>query len=90
MFTCVLNELEFHEPAFVEFAQFPIYNGRMADEWNEGLRCPKCRKTGKASLSQGDGDGVPTARSVPDGFKIINTEHGPTFRCGDCDVEVDP
>jgi hypothetical protein len=62
----------------------------MADEWNERLRCPNCRKTGVASLSQGDGDDVPTAQGVPDGFKIINTEYGLTFRCEDCDVEVDP
>jgi hypothetical protein len=43
-----------------------------------------------ASLFQGDGDDVPIAQNVPDGFKIVNTEFGLTFRCGDCDVEVDP
>jgi hypothetical protein len=62
----------------------------MIDEWNEKLRCPNCRKTGMASLSQGDGDDTPTAQSVPGGFKVFNTQHGPTFRCENCDVEVDP
>jgi hypothetical protein len=51
-----------------------------ADEWNEQLRCPKCRKTGIASLSQGQRDDIPTVQGVvPDGFKVIQTQYGPDF-----------
>ena len=59
----------------------------MKDEWNERLRCPKCGKSGTASLSQDNGD-TPSIQLVPDGFKIVDTEHGPDFRCADCDVAV--
>jgi hypothetical protein len=62
----------------------------MTDEWNEKLRCPICRKTGMASLSQGDGDETPTFRCVPEGFKVVETEHGGNFFCAVCDVAVDP
>jgi hypothetical protein len=63
---------------------------RMTEEWNEKLRCPSCRKTGVASLSQGERDNMPTVRCVPDGFKAVQTEYGPDFRCGTCDIAVDP
>jgi hypothetical protein len=61
----------------------------MTDEWNESLRCPRCGKTGMASLSQVDAD-TPTVHSVPDGFEVITTMHGPDFRCATCNVEVVP
>jgi hypothetical protein len=62
----------------------------MSDEWNEKLQCPKCGKTGMASLSQGDTD-VPTVNSVPDGFKVITTLHGgPDFQCTTCNVPAVP
>jgi hypothetical protein len=70
--------------------RFALNLPAMTDEWNEKLRCPSCGKTGMASLSQGDRDDMPTVHSVPDGFKAVQTEYGPDFRCGACDVPVDP
>ena len=61
----------------------------MKDMWNENLRCPNCGKIGRASLSQDNGD-TPSIQLVPAGFKIVDTEHGPNFRCADCDVAVKP
>ena len=61
----------------------------MKDQWNETLRCPVCDKTGRASLSQDNGD-TPTIQLVPDGFKVVSTRHGPDFYCGVCDVAVKP
>ena len=60
----------------------------MKEEWYEYLRCPNCGKTGKASLSQGNGR--PTVLCAPDGFKVIANQYGPNFRCTSCDVEVKP
>jgi hypothetical protein len=62
----------------------------MIDQWNEKLRCPNCGNTGMASLSQGKSDDTPTIQSVPDGFKVIQTQYGPDFHCGTCNVAVDP
>jgi hypothetical protein len=61
----------------------------MDNEWNEKLRCPKCRKTGIASLVL-EGDAMIIVQAIPDGFKVVDTRFGPTFHCGDCDVEVAP
>lgn len=68
-------------------AKRPYYSA-MTDEWNEKLRCPKCGKTGIASLSQGCD--ISIVQSVPDGFKVIQTEFGPNFRCATCNVAVEP
>ena len=62
----------------------------MTDHWTENLRCPKCRNTGIASLSQGEEDDTPTVQVVPEGFKSVTTQYGPDFRCGACDVAVEP
>jgi hypothetical protein len=40
------------------------YVRRMIDDWNEKLRCPMCRKTAMASLSQAEGDDTPTVKFV--------------------------
>jgi hypothetical protein len=61
----------------------------MKDKWNESIRCPTCGKTGRASLSQDSSD-TPTIQLTPDGFKGVNTEDGPNFRCAACDVAVKP
>ena len=61
----------------------------MKDEWNENLRCPTCGKTGKAGLSQDNGD-APAVDLVPAGFKIVETEDGPNFHCESCEVAVEP
>ena len=74
----------------MEFPEFGVYIGLMTDEWSEQLRCPQCRKTGMASLSQGEDHQTPTALSVPDGFKIVQTEYGPNFQCETCNVAVLP
>jgi ribosomal protein S27AE len=62
----------------------------MTDEWNEELRCPECGKTGMARLSHPKGDQAPTVQKVPDGFKVISTQHGPDFHCGTCNIAVAP
>jgi hypothetical protein len=67
------------------------------DQRTENLRCPKCRKTGNAELSQAndrayydDGDRITRVESLPDGFKIIQLEYGIDFCCVSCDVPVAP
>jgi len=90
------------EPGLGKGASTPYWNGfrtqefwrfrqavAMKDQWNETLRCPVCDKTGRASLSQDNGD-TPTIQLVPDGFKVVSTRHGPDFYCGVCDVAVKP
>jgi len=57
---------------------------------NETLRCPECSKTGMASLSQANGDDMPTVLSITNGFKAVQTEYGPDFRCGACNIAVEP
>jgi hypothetical protein len=59
------------------------------DEWDEKLRCPKCSKTGVASLSQDDNADTPTVQLVPNGFKVLQTEFGPDFYCETCDIAVE-
>jgi hypothetical protein len=62
----------------------------MTDQWNENLRCPQCHKTGMAGLSQIKGAQVPTVDLVPAGFKVVQSQYGPDFHCGTCDVPVLP
>ena len=71
------------------FPAFGIYIGLMTEEWNEQLRCPHCRKRDIASLSQARTH-ASTVLSVPDGFKIAQTEYGPDFQCATCGTAVDP
>jgi hypothetical protein len=42
------------------------------------------------SLSQANGDNMPTVLSIADGFMQVQTEYGPDFRCRTCDIAVDP
>jgi hypothetical protein len=74
----------------MEIPHCSVHIVRMIEEWDEKLRCPSCRKTGVASLSQGERDNMPTVQSLSDGFRAVQTEYGPDFRCGTCDVAVDP
>jgi hypothetical protein len=60
----------------------------MTDQWNEELRCPQCLNTGMASLSHFEGAEVPTVDLVTVGFEAVQTEYGPGFRCGTCNVPV--
>ena len=52
----------------------------MINDWYEKIRCPKCGKTGMATLSQNSGD-APVIERVPDGFKVVITKAGPDFHC---------
>ena len=60
----------------------------MTDKWDEHLRCPQCRITGMASLSHLEGAETPIVDFVTAGFKAVQTEYGPDFHCGACNVPV--
>jgi hypothetical protein len=62
----------------------------ITDQWSKKLRCPLCRNTGTARLSQFNGAQKPTVDGVPDGFRVIQTEYGSDFRCADCNVPAAP
>lgn len=62
----------------------------MIDQWTEQLTCPQCRNVGMASLSHPEGADVPNVEGVPDGFKAVQTDYGPNFYCGDCDIPAAP
>jgi predicted RNA-binding Zn-ribbon protein involved in translation (DUF1610 family) len=62
----------------------------MTDQWTEKLQCPKCRKVGMAGLFQPDDQDKPTIDSLPEGFKVIETEHGIDFHCETCGVAAAP
>jgi hypothetical protein len=62
----------------------------MIDQRDEELRCPQCSNTGTASLSQPKDTEMPTVEGVTDGFKAVQTEYGPNFHCGVCDIPVLP
>jgi hypothetical protein len=62
----------------------------MTDQWNEQLQCPQCRQTGMVSLTQSRDWAIPTVARVTDGFKAVQTEYGPTFHCGACDIPAMP
>jgi hypothetical protein len=59
----------------------------MRDQWTEKLVCPKCRKTGVAELSQTDDVSWDIrADSVPEGFNVVQVEHGIEFQCASCNI----
>jgi DNA-directed RNA polymerase subunit RPC12/RpoP len=62
----------------------------MDDQWSERLRCPKCSETGMVSLTLPERAEIPKVNDIAAGFKVVQTQHGPSFRCENCDVEVDP
>jgi hypothetical protein len=74
----------------VEFPPWWVHTGRMIDQWIEQLRCPRCNRIGMASLSQVESDQSPTVLTVPVGFKVAQTEYGPDFHCGTCNVAAAP
>jgi hypothetical protein len=61
----------------------------MTDQWKERIGCPRCRTTGSASLTQSEGEYMPTA-TVSDGFKVAKGEYGPIFRCDTCEARLEP
>jgi hypothetical protein len=62
----------------------------LRDQWKERLRCPMCRRSGWASLSQGNEANAPTIDEVSEGFRAETTAQGLTFLCVACAVEVVP
>ncbi|MFY9955092.1 hypothetical protein [Bradyrhizobium sp.] len=65
---------------------------RMArDRWVEVLRCPDCRRTGKAQLSAEDKYSREfEVDSLPTGFKVCEPMMGGTFYCISCGIPVEP
>ena len=61
----------------------------MIEDWYEKLRCPKCGKTGMATVGQPQGKKTPAAEFVPDGFKVVRTRNGPDFHCETCRIAVE-
>jgi hypothetical protein len=61
----------------------------MTDQWAEKLRCSSCANIGIVTLSQGDGDRMPTVLYRPNGFGIVQTEYGPDFLCETCNVPAE-
>jgi hypothetical protein len=61
----------------------------MTDNWTEQLHCPKCGKTGLASISQ-DGTNMPIVEAVPAGFDVVSTRLGSDFHCSTCEIVVKP
>jgi hypothetical protein len=61
---------------------------RLIDQWSENLKCIACKNVGIGTLSQGEGDLMPTVLSTPNGFKVIRTEYGPDFYCETCNIPV--
>ena len=59
-----------------------------ADHWAEVLRCPQCKKTGTAELSETGGSDL-KVDIVPEGFRIFESEHGINFHCASCDCPVE-
>jgi hypothetical protein len=49
------------------------------DHWVKILRCPRCEKTGPAELSQMNGSLDVAVDSLPEGFKVVETEYGIDF-----------
>ena len=58
--------------------------GHMVEDWYEKLRCPRCGKTGMASVALPVGKKTPAVESVPDGFRVVRTRNGPDFHCEAC------
>jgi hypothetical protein len=60
----------------------------MTDQWDEHLHCPQCLNAGMASLSLFKDAQMPTVDLITTGFKAVQTEYGPDFHCGICNVPV--
>ena len=61
-----------------------------SDHWVEILRCPQCRGTGIAALSEGETALEDRADTVPAGFKVLQSPHGIRFYCIACNVAAEP
>jgi hypothetical protein len=56
-----------------------------ADHWLEVLRCPECKRTGIAELSDPGGATDVKVDIVPAGFSVVESKHGINFHCTSCD-----
>jgi hypothetical protein len=64
---------------------------RARDHWVEYLRCPNCRQTGVALLSDVNEYSLDMqVDAVPEGFEVIHSKHGIEFYCASCDIPVEP
>lgn len=61
----------------------------ITDDWYEKLRCPRCGKSGMATMSQANGE-KPKVIVVPDGFKAVKTANGSDFHCATCKTAAYP
>jgi uncharacterized protein YbaR (Trm112 family) len=61
-----------------------------SDHWIEILRCPQCRGTGVAELSEGETALEDRADVVPAGFKVLHSPHGIRFYCIACNIAAEP
>ena len=61
------------------------------DHWVEILRCPQCKNTGTAELTEiGSSHDIKVkADRVPEGFTIFETEYGINFYCSSCDCPAE-
>jgi hypothetical protein len=55
-----------------------------AGHWVEVLRCPKCKRTGTAELSDPGGPKDVKVDIVPEGFGVFESEYGVNFYCSSC------
>jgi hypothetical protein len=60
-----------------------------ADHWVEVLRCPRCKNTGDAELSEIGSYFDVKVDSVPEGFVVRESEYGINFYCSSCDCPVE-
>jgi len=58
------------------FEAFAVRPPHLDEQWTETLRCPRCRKTAPASLTQSEHDETPRVNSLPVGFKVVYTQYG--------------
>jgi hypothetical protein len=59
------------------------------DHWVEVLRCPRCKNTGTAELSETGSLFDIKVHSVPEGFRVFESEHGFNFHCSSCDCPAE-
>jgi hypothetical protein len=63
---------------------------RARDHWVEYLKCPNCRKTGIALLSDVNEYSLDIqVDAVPEGVEVIHSKHGIELYCASCDIPVE-
>jgi len=65
-------------------------HGLMSDTWNENLRCPLCRNTGRARVSQHPREEILGFECVTEGFMVVTGQYGSKFYCSTCYVAAEP